>query len=92
MIFDHTIRKAKWGQDSKVDGLGPAMRVHVDQTTEASIQRVKDNMGDDAERLLKGRFQVRLRIADISGLKLIEHLRRLSICGALSAAQSSLRP
>ncbi|EIW79648.1 hypothetical protein CONPUDRAFT_90987 [Coniophora puteana RWD-64-598 SS2] len=32
------------------------IRVHIDQTTEAAVQRVRDHMGDEAEQLLKGRF------------------------------------
>ena len=57
-IFDHTIRCARWGMDSQTEGLGPALRVHVDQSRNAAVQRVIENMGEDAERLLKGRYQI----------------------------------
>ncbi|KAG2129140.1 hypothetical protein DEU56DRAFT_817992 [Suillus clintonianus] len=58
-IFDHTIRR------SPVDGVilakdapGPVERVHVDQTYAAGIARVHHHLGDDAERLLKGRVRI----------------------------------
>lgn len=33
-------------------------RVHIDQTFDASVQRVYRHLGDDAERLLKGRVRI----------------------------------
>ncbi|KAI0647776.1 hypothetical protein C8Q79DRAFT_999371 [Trametes meyenii] len=43
LIFDHTIRFE---------------RVHIDQTYEASIKRVRQLVGDDADRLLKSRVRL----------------------------------
>ncbi|KAH0832945.1 hypothetical protein J3R83DRAFT_11917 [Lanmaoa asiatica] len=36
----------------------PVHNVHVDQTSEAAEQRVRLHMGDEAERLLKGRYRI----------------------------------
>ncbi|KAG2125697.1 hypothetical protein DEU56DRAFT_862757 [Suillus clintonianus] len=59
VIFDHTLRR------NPVDGVirandarGPVERVHVDQTYAAAIGRVYRHLGDDAERLLKGRVRI----------------------------------
>ncbi|KAL0956957.1 hypothetical protein HGRIS_003058 [Hohenbuehelia grisea] len=59
-IFDHTIRRNYSNGNGKeiVDFRGPATRVHVDQTPAASINRVNYHLGDDAERLLKGRVRI----------------------------------
>lgn len=57
-IFDHTIRRR---QDNAVDSVNnrqPVYGAHVDQTSEAAINRVRRHLGDDAERLLKGRVQL----------------------------------
>lgn len=52
-IFDHTIRRT--GPNAK---RGPVNRTHIDQTATAATMRVKRHMGDDAERLLQGRFRI----------------------------------
>jgi len=58
-IFDHTIRRPPTPEtQGKKEYRGPVAQVHVDQTTEAAFARVRDHMGDDAERLLKGRFRI----------------------------------
>ncbi|EIW79806.1 hypothetical protein CONPUDRAFT_166506 [Coniophora puteana RWD-64-598 SS2] len=58
-IFDHTIRRTpKHEGGGKSTYNAPITSVHIDQTTEAAIQRVRDHMGDDAEHLLKGRFRI----------------------------------
>ncbi|KAI5120123.1 hypothetical protein M0805_001891 [Coniferiporia weirii] len=58
-IFDHTIRRnyvdAPGGNR---DIRGPVERVHIDQTFDASVARVHRHLGEDAERLLKGRVRI----------------------------------
>ncbi|KAG0700035.1 hypothetical protein DFH29DRAFT_1080934 [Suillus ampliporus] len=56
-IFDHTIRRALVDRVVK-GGRGPALGVHVDQTSPAAVARVYRHLGDDAERLLKGRVRI----------------------------------
>ncbi|KAL1950711.1 hypothetical protein VTO73DRAFT_5835 [Trametes versicolor] len=59
-IFDHTIRRRKPG-DSTEEGpgnRGPAERVHIDQTYQASVNRVKYHLPEDADRLLKSRVRI----------------------------------
>lgn len=64
-IFDHTIRRHPT-QHEKVtssNGItaprrGPVQRVHVDQTYTAAEERVRLHLGDEAERLLKGRYRI----------------------------------
>ncbi|KAG1745959.1 uncharacterized protein EDB91DRAFT_134780 [Suillus paluster] len=58
-IFDHTIRRSPVEGAIPVKGArGPVQRVHVDQTSSAAIGRVHRHLGDDAERLLKGRVRI----------------------------------
>ncbi|KAH9939814.1 hypothetical protein B0H21DRAFT_31508 [Amylocystis lapponica] len=61
-IFDHTIRR-KPDSDlpnspSNPAARGPAEQVHIDQTFDASVQRVHYHLGDEAETLLKGRVRI----------------------------------
>jgi len=56
-IFDHTIRRNYDGTEGD-QVRGPVTRVHVDQTFEAGFARVHRHLGDDAERLLKGRVRI----------------------------------
>ena len=62
-IFDHTIRRQPNDQrtlspkDASVLR-GPVQRVHIDQSYKAGRERVSHHLPDDAERLLKGRFQI----------------------------------
>jgi len=62
-IFDHTIRRAppigekvEFGADP--NRRAPVSRAHVDQTPKAGAERVFLHLGDDAERLSKGRAQI----------------------------------
>lgn len=52
-IFDHTVRRSS--PDAR---RAPVTRAHIDQTTRSAIQRVHYHMGDDAERLLNGRYRL----------------------------------
>ncbi|PCH36584.1 hypothetical protein WOLCODRAFT_140509 [Wolfiporia cocos MD-104 SS10] len=57
-IFDHTIRrKVEAGEDSP-EFRGPVERVHIDQTFDASVKRVKYHLPDEADRLLAGRVRI----------------------------------
>ncbi|CAK9785930.1 hypothetical protein CC85DRAFT_287530 [Cutaneotrichosporon oleaginosum] len=53
VIFDHTIRVR-----DPTAARQPVQSVHVDQTPAAAAARVRRHTGADAERLLKGRFQL----------------------------------
>ncbi|OJJ60389.1 hypothetical protein ASPSYDRAFT_148263 [Aspergillus sydowii CBS 593.65] len=59
-IFDHTIRRAPL--DARDPGTpqlrGPVQRVHIDQSYPASKNRVTHHLPDEAEKLLKGRYQI----------------------------------
>ncbi|KAI0771214.1 hypothetical protein BD413DRAFT_65290 [Trametes elegans] len=59
-IFDHTIRRhhEKDGSVPRTQSRGPVERVHIDQTYEASVKRVRQLLGDDADRLLESRVQL----------------------------------
>ena len=54
VIFDHTIRRR-----TKDSPRQPVQQVHVDQTPEATAVRVRRHLpADEAEELLKGRYQI----------------------------------
>ncbi|KAF2815512.1 7alpha-cephem-methoxylase P8 chain related protein [Mytilinidion resinicola] len=58
-IFDHTIRRATSDARNIAGQLrGPARRVHIDQSYAASENRVKHHLPDEANELLKKRFQI----------------------------------
>ncbi|KAL1950372.1 hypothetical protein VTO73DRAFT_5496 [Trametes versicolor] len=59
-IFDHTIRRRKPGDagEDTPENRGPAEIVHIDQTYDASVARVRYHLPDDADRLLKGRVRL----------------------------------
>lgn len=57
-IFDHTVRRRRPGEEDRPGQRQPVARIHVDQTPEAGIARVRRHMGDEAEALLRGRVQV----------------------------------
>ncbi|KZO90307.1 hypothetical protein CALVIDRAFT_569167 [Calocera viscosa TUFC12733] len=62
-IFDHTTRRAPPPGEKFVFGAdpqarGPVPRAHVDQTPKAGAERVFLHLGEDAERLSKGRVQI----------------------------------
>ncbi|KAI0764325.1 hypothetical protein BD413DRAFT_482736 [Trametes elegans] len=52
-IFDHTISQ-KPGSNER----GPAQLVHIDQTYQASVNRVRYHLPDDADRLLQSRVRL----------------------------------
>jgi hypothetical protein len=59
-IFDHTIRRYAAGGATSGDRpmSEPVMRVHIDQSYSAARERVEYHLPDEAEQLLKGRFQI----------------------------------
>ena len=57
-IFDHTIRRQARDDRVGVQLRGPVRRVHIDQSYSASEQRVTHHLPDEAEELLKKRFQI----------------------------------
>jgi hypothetical protein len=61
LIFDHTIRReakdVRKGPEA-IQLRGPVRRVHIDQSYSASEQRVVHHLPDEAEELLKKRFQI----------------------------------
>jgi hypothetical protein len=60
-IFDHTIRRQPKDQRSTEPSAqlrGPVQRVHIDQSYSASESRVTYHLPDEAEELLKKRFQI----------------------------------
>jgi hypothetical protein len=60
VVFDHTVRRRVWGSEDRVPGAPrqPVGRVHNDYTEKSGPQRVRDLMGDEAESLLAGRFEI----------------------------------
>ncbi|KAH7322592.1 amino acid permease-domain-containing protein [Stachybotrys elegans] len=58
-IFDHTIRRKPAGSETRDSASrGPVQRVHIDQSYDAAKTRVPYHLPDDAETLLKGRYQI----------------------------------
>ena len=53
VFFDHTIRRADPNAHR-----GPVLMAHIDQTAKSAALRVEKHLGDDAERLLKGRYRI----------------------------------
>jgi hypothetical protein len=90
-IFDHTVRRRVRGADDRAAGLPrqPATRVHVDHTAKSGPQRVRDFLGDEADKLLQGRVQVINLWRPIRG-----PLRDapLAVCDARSVAPGDLVP
>ncbi|EKM50121.1 uncharacterized protein PHACADRAFT_130728 [Phanerochaete carnosa HHB-10118-sp] len=60
LVFDHTIRRTEPDFVSPTGKVirGAASAVHVDQTYDAAVERVHRHLGDEAERLLKGRVRI----------------------------------
>ncbi|KAI1311793.1 hypothetical protein F5Y03DRAFT_289490 [Xylaria venustula] len=52
-FFDHTVRRAAPGANRKA-----VQTVHIDQTAYSAEKRVRNHMGDDAEKLLQGRYRI----------------------------------
>lgn len=57
-IFDHTVRRQPPGQDKDRAARGPVQRVHIDQSYDAALSRVRYHLPDEADALLKGRVQI----------------------------------
>ncbi|KAI0440734.1 hypothetical protein F4803DRAFT_526353 [Xylaria telfairii] len=52
-LFDHTVRRA--GADAHRKAV---QTVHIDQTAYSAEKRVRSHMGEDAEKLLQGRYRI----------------------------------
>lgn len=52
-FFDHTIRRATPNASR-----APVTRTHIDQTAESAKIRVGHHLGDEAEKLLQGRYRI----------------------------------
>ncbi|KAI0161535.1 methyltransferase-like protein [Xylariaceae sp. FL1272] len=52
-VFDHTVRRADPNASRKA-----VQGVHIDQTHYSAEKRVTTHMGDDAEKLLQGRYRI----------------------------------
>ncbi|KAF4628249.1 hypothetical protein G7Y89_g9906 [Cudoniella acicularis] len=88
-IFDHTIRRAPVDvRDGAIQLRGPGKRVHIDQSYRASESRVKYHLPDEADELLKKRFQI------INVWRPIKTILRdpLSLADAHSVPDSDLVP
>ena len=94
-IFDHTIRRQstdKRAVDAAAQAQallrGPVQRVHIDQSYKAGPERVKHHRPNDAERLLKGRYQI------INVWRPIKTIRKdpLGIADATSVPDDDLLP
>jgi len=53
VFFDHTIRRSNPNAPR-----APVTRVHIDQTVASAKERVKRHTGDEAEKLLQGRYRI----------------------------------
>jgi hypothetical protein len=58
VVFDHTLRTQNEAQREKQQIRDVVRRVHNDYTEFSARKRVRDLMGDEAERLLKGHFAI----------------------------------
>ncbi|HYB11283.1 MAG TPA: CmcJ/NvfI family oxidoreductase [Alphaproteobacteria bacterium] len=60
IVFDHTIRRRVPGVADRTahEPRQPVPRVHNDYTEKSGPQRVRDLMGPEAEKLLRGRYSV----------------------------------
>ena len=60
LVFDHTVRRRVWGGVDRSAGTPrqPVTAVHNDYTIKSGPQRVRDLMGEEAEELLKHRFEI----------------------------------
>jgi len=90
-VFDHTVRRRVPGVEDRAAGAlrQPVPRVHVDHTVKSGPQRVRDLLGDEAEELLRGRFEVVNLWRPIRG-----PLRDapLAVCDARTVAADDLVP
>jgi len=60
LVFDHTARRRVWGGVDRSAGTPrqPVTVVHNDYTVKSGPQRVRDLMGEEAEELLRHRFEI----------------------------------
>ncbi|KAH8812669.1 hypothetical protein F5884DRAFT_786059 [Xylogone sp. PMI_703] len=59
LVFDHTIRRSAVDiRDGTTISRGPGKRVHIDQSYKASENRVRYHLPEEADELLKKRFQI----------------------------------
>src|SRR5260370_422727 len=60
LVFDHTVRRRVWGGVDRSAGTPrqPVTAVHNDYTINSGPQRVRDLMGEEAEELLRHRFEI----------------------------------
>ena len=58
VAFDHNLRLATRAERSESGVQGPVRYAHNDYTEQSGPQRVRDLLGEEAERLLLGRFAV----------------------------------
>lgn len=90
-IFDHTIRRESSDQrfvDASKGIRGPVQRVHIDQSYKAGRERVTHHLPDEAEQLLKGRYQI------INVWRPIKTIRKdpLGVADATSVPDDDLLP
>ncbi|KAI1364311.1 hypothetical protein F5Y08DRAFT_307239 [Xylaria arbuscula] len=52
-LFDHTVRRAAANANRKA-----VQTVHIDQTAYSAEKRVRTHMGEDAKKLLQGRYRI----------------------------------
>ena len=60
VVFDHTLRRRVWGGVDRSAGTPrqPVTVVHNDYTVKSGPQRVRELMGEEAEELLRHRFEI----------------------------------
>lgn len=90
-IFDHTIRRNVPGLNGMMNPgkRTPVAKVHIDQTTKATIARVHRHMGDEAEELLKGRVRIINVWRPLKG-PVVDH--PLALCDFNSVEEQDLVP
>ena len=57
-IFDHTVRASDAGLREQKQVREPAQLVHNDYTSNSGFVCLRENLGDDADNLARGRFQI----------------------------------
>jgi uncharacterized metal-binding protein len=89
LAFDHITRNAAMAALAGSGVKSPAKRVHNDYTAKSAPQRVRDLMGEEAEKLLAGRFAIINLWRPIRGPLLDSPL---ALCDAQSLAEENLLP
>jgi len=91
LVFDHTIRRRVWGGVDRQPGTPrqPVTSVHNDYTVKSGPQRLRDLMGEEADELLRHRFEIINVWRPIRG-----PLRDapLAVCDATSVAPADFVP